>query len=85
MPTMNRLLEPTPSEYTGPSSNQKDISETSREKVIKALGPTPMLKDEIVRETGLTAAEVNIILMELALADRVHRDMGDRVSLIPEI
>jgi len=84
LPTMNRLLEPMPLEYMPRPTAPSDISETSRQKVIKALGPTPMLKDEIIRETGLTATEVNVALIELTLADRLYRDAGDRVSLIPE-
>ena len=84
LPTMNRLLEPVSPEYVPPSPPKKDISQTSREKVINALGPTPILKDEIIRQTGLTTAEVNVILMELTLADRLHTDTGDRVSLLPE-
>ena len=83
LPGMNRLLEPPPGDYTPPAPTPKEIGASAREKVINALGPTPMLKDEIIRETGLSAAEVNIVLIELTLADRLHRDAGDRVSLIP--
>ena len=84
LPLTNKLQELTLSEYVPSSTPQNDINETSRQKIIRALGPTPVLKDEIIRETGLTAAEVNIVLMELMIADRLHSDIGDRVSLVLE-
>tara|TARA_R110000868_G_scaffold67736_2_gene200737 strand:+ start:3348 stop:4463 length:1116 start_codon:yes stop_codon:yes gene_type:complete len=82
-PTMRRLLEPAPQDYAAPKIRADDIDDSARHRVLSALGPTPVLKDEIIRQTGLSAAEVAVILIELTLANRVSRDAGDRVSLLP--
>ncbi len=84
-----RLLEPSPSDFTPEPRDlgdvTRDVDDSQRERVLRALGPTPMLKDEIIRETGLTAAEVGIILMELAVANRIEHSIGDRINLIPDV
>lgn len=54
---------------------------SEREKVVEALGPTPIEIDEIVRFTGVSARAVHVILLELDLAGRVERHAGQRVSL----
>ncbi|MGV8995841.1 MAG: DNA-processing protein DprA [Parvibaculaceae bacterium] len=61
-----------------------DVDDIMRNRVLRALGPTPMLKDEIIRETGLSAAEVGIILIELAISNRIERSIGDRINLLPD-
>ena len=87
-PMMRRLLEPAPPDYTAPKFRAGDmtdnIDDNARNRVLSALGPTPVLRDEIIRQTGLAAAEVAVILIELALANRISRDAGDRVSLLPQ-
>ncbi|MDO8287932.1 MAG: DNA-processing protein DprA [Parvibaculum sp.] len=85
MPTVRRLLEPPPPDYIPPTDKIHDIDESVRSRVLTALGPTPMLKDEIIRETGLSAAKVSAVLIELALANRIERGIGDRISLIPDV
>jgi DNA processing protein len=52
-----------------------------RERVIEALGPTPIEIDEIIRFTGVPARTVQVVLLELDLAGRVERHPGQRVSL----
>jgi len=54
----------------------------ARPEVLEKLGPTPVEIDELVRQTGLSAATVAVVLMELALAGRLERHAGQRVSLI---
>ena len=49
--------------------------------VLEALGATPVGVDEIIRHTGLQAAQVFTILLELDLAGRLERHAGGTVSL----
>ncbi len=56
-------------------------AETEREKVMEALGPTPIPIDDIVRFTGVAARHVQVVLLELDLSGRIERHPGNRVSL----
>jgi DNA processing protein len=56
--------------------------DSERERVIEALGPTPVGVDEIIRHTGLHPAQVFMILLELDLAGRLERHSGGSVSLL---
>ena len=44
------------------------------------LGPVPVAVDELVRQSGLSAAQVAAVLLELEVAGRVERHAGNRVS-----
>lgn len=59
-----------------------DVSDDERERVIDALGPTPVEIDEIIRFTGARPAVVHLVLLELALAGRLERHGGQRVSMV---
>jgi len=59
-----------------------DIGQTERERVLEALGPSPVDIDELIRATGLEARKVHIILLELDLAGRLQRHGQQLVSLI---
>lgn len=56
--------------------------DSDRERVIEALGATPVSVDEIIRHTGLHPAQVFMILLELDLAGRLERHSGGTVSLL---
>jgi DNA processing protein len=47
-----------------------------RARVIEALGPSPSEVDDIIRHTGVPAATVYLVLIELDLAGRLHRHPG---------
>lgn len=47
------------------------------------LGPVPVAVDELVRQSGIAAGQVQLTLLELDLAGRLERHAGGRVSLIP--
>jgi DNA processing protein len=49
--------------------------------VIELLGAASVAVDEVIRQSGASAADVLCIIMELELAGRVHRDAGGRISL----
>lgn len=73
---------------TSPLEEPPDFSATpppredDRERVVEALGPTPVAVDEIIRHTGLHPAQVFMVLLELDLAGRLERHAGGNVSLI---
>ncbi len=59
-----------------------EADQSDRRIVLEALSPTPTEVDEIIRFTGLSAATVLLVLLELDLAGRLERHPGQRVSLI---
>ncbi|MER8884959.1 MULTISPECIES: DNA-processing protein DprA [unclassified Mesorhizobium] len=73
---------------TSPLEEPPDFSATpppredDRDRVVEALGPTPVAVDEIIRHTGLHPAQVFMVLLELDLAGRLERHAGGNVSLI---
>lgn len=79
-----QFSEPDNMPFTTPSSPATEPDTSARKRVSSALGPTPVMVDEIVRQTGLSVQIVRMTLLELDLAGRLHRDTGDRVSLLPQ-
>lgn len=72
-----RVAEP-PSVYSGASAEPDD---PTRREVEGLLGPVAVAVDEIVRQSGASPAEVQLILLELDLAGRLDRHAGGKVSL----
>lgn len=60
----------------------EEPDESSRRIILNALSPTPTPRDEIIRQTGLSPALVQVILLELDLAGRLQHDAGDRICLL---
>jgi DNA processing protein len=58
-----------------------DADEAARRLIGDLLGPTPVVVDEIVRQSGLAPAIVQMVLLELELAGRLERHAGGKVSL----
>jgi DNA processing protein len=58
-----------------------DPGESARDNLSSLLGPVPATIDDLVRASGLPAATVRIVLLEMELAGRLHRDSAGRVSL----
>lgn len=58
-----------------------DASEGDRARVTGLLGPTAVPVDELMRQSGLPPAVLQLVLLELELADRLERHAGGRVSL----
>ena len=67
-------------DYGAPSA-APDASEAERRIVLDLLSPTPVAVDEIVRQSALTPAVVQMVLLELELAGRLERHAGGKVSL----
>lgn len=53
-----------------------------RARIHSLLGPLPVSIDDIIRAAGAPAGAVRVVLLELELAGRLHRDPGGRVSLV---
>nr|WP_210288091.1 DNA-processing protein DprA [Martelella radicis] len=60
---------------------QVEPREDDRLRVAEALGPSPCEIDDLIRFTGVNAAKVQLILLELDLAGRLVRHPGGRISL----
>jgi DNA processing protein len=69
-----------PFEENGQRADQTD--DALRSAIISALGPSPVEIDDIVRFTEANISQVQLVLMELDLAGRLERHIGNRVSLV---
>ena len=58
------------------------IATTERERIVEALGPTPVEVDELIVHVGAQPATVHMVLLELELAGRLERHAGGLVSLV---
>ncbi|MEG3181934.1 DNA-processing protein DprA [Sphingomonas sp. LT1P40] len=58
-----------------------DASAGERRDLEGLLGPVPVAVDELVRQSGLPPALVQMVLLELELGGRLERHAGGRVSL----
>ena len=58
-----------------------DASESERDAVLALLSVTAVPVDELVRQSGLPPALVQMVLLELEIAGRIERHAGGRVSL----
>jgi DNA processing protein len=58
-----------------------DADDEERRLLADLLSPTAVPVDELVRQSGLSPATVQTILLELELAARLHRHAGGKVSL----
>ena len=57
----------------------------ARQIIWNNLSTDPVSVDALISETGLETRIVNIILMELAIAGRLERHIGNRVSIIYKV
>ena len=58
-----------------------EVVENDRCIVANLLGVAPVAVDEVVRQSGLSSAAVQLVLLELELAERIVRHAAARVSL----
>lgn len=66
-----------PISQTGDRAGDKE-----RAILAEALGPSPVETDDIIRHTGLPAATVYLLLLELDIAGKLNRHSGGRISMI---
>ena len=86
-PILGRDTDRTPPVFSSSDEDETprplpDIVQTERERVLEALGPSPIDIDEIIRCTGVETRKVHIVLLELDLAGRLQRHSRQLVSLI---
>ncbi len=65
-----------------PDVPREPPGDSTRSKIVELLGPVPMTLDDLVRLSGSSASDVQIVLLELDLAGRLERQAGGRVALI---
>jgi DNA processing protein len=68
-----------PSLPVEPNESEMD---RARAAVAEALGPAPVVVDEIIRQCQLSPSMVSWVLLEIELAGRLERHPGNRVSLL---
>ena len=68
-------------EAEGPTMQPPMPGEDDRARIVGLLSPAPPLIDDLVRLSGCSAAEVQIVLLELDLAGRLDRPGTGRVAL----
>jgi len=56
--------------------------EAARAQLLALLSPTPVAVDELVRQSGLAAADVGCVLLDLELEGALERHAGGRVARI---
>lgn len=66
-----------------PAPLKLPATDNDRNRLVDALGITPIDIDSLVRFTGLDADAVQLILLELDLAGRIIRYPGNQVALVP--
>ena len=59
-----------------------DAADDERDRIVDAIGRTPVDIDAIIRFTGLKPAVVRLVLLELELAGRLEHHQGGRVSIV---
>ena len=65
-------------------AQDNDIPQNSQEIVLNNLSFTPVSVDELIRACHLSIPVLQIILLELELAERIKRTPGNKVSLTQE-
>jgi DNA processing protein len=88
-PILGRPVEPFDPELSAPEEGVSpeplpDIAQSERERIIGALGPSPVDIDEVARATGVAVRKVHIVLLEPDLAEKLQRHGEQLLSLIGE-
>ena len=79
-PRAERIADPGPRPKAGPKPAAGAWA-TLSDRVLAALGPTPLAVDELIRECDAAAPEMQAVLLELELAGHIDRQPGNRVCL----
>ena len=74
-----RLVRSPAASWGGPPP--EDAGEAERRELTRLLGSVPVAVDELIRQSGISPAVVQMVLLELELAGRLERHAGARVSL----
>ena len=63
------------------ATDMPDPGDAERNRILNLLSPTPVPVDEMIRQSGLAPAAIQMVLLELELAGRLERHAGGKVSL----
>lgn len=74
------VREARPLSLTADSPPHQDADDSDRARVTSLLGNGAVSVDELVRQSGVDVALVQLVLLELELAGRLDRHAGNRVS-----
>jgi DNA processing protein len=77
--TRSTFREPLPAGWDGAP---EDLAEAEPAEIAGLLTTAPVAVDELIRQSGASAAEVQIALLELEIAGRLERHAAGRVSLM---
>lgn len=82
-PMLGRQLASPTLTFGGLASGEPPLepADNDRDRILEALGPTPVELDELIRFTGLPTRTAHVVLLELDLAGRIERHPGQRISL----
>lgn len=75
IPIQPRESEPEGFDFESISDNPR-ASQDAQERVLSALGATPVEVDELVRRCQVTPSEAQVLLLELKLVGRIERHRG---------
>lgn len=64
---------------------REDDLQKARDLICESLGAEPVDIDDLIRQTGLTAQLVHIVLVEMELTDQIERHPRNRVSRLYDI
>jgi DNA processing protein len=79
-PILGRPADLPAEEPEAPSPPSAEPASDERMRIVGLLGPTPVLIDDLVRQSGSSPAIVRTVLLELELAGRLERHGGGLVS-----
>lgn len=86
-PMFERPVSPIVREEPGPPISELPAdgqNDQGRDGIESLLGTTPILVDELIRQSGLPPPVVNLVLIELELEGRIERQPGNRVALLAD-
>ncbi len=66
----------------GPAGPLEAPEDSARARILELLSPVPTALDDLVRLSKASAADVQVVLLELELAGRLERQRGGLVALI---
>ncbi|OYX13983.1 MAG: DNA protecting protein DprA [Rhizobiales bacterium 32-66-8] len=78
------LDRPSGEDFAAPETRRDRLeppTDTVRGRILELLGPVPTLIDDLVRLSGASVSDVQVVLLELELAGRLERQSGGLVAL----
>nr|WP_245418397.1 DNA-processing protein DprA [Cohaesibacter intestini] len=74
--------EPADNKACAEDQEEDALSPDQRDRFVSSLSPTPISVDELLRQSDLTASQIQMLLLELDIAGRLERHGNQMVSLL---